>query len=334
MDDVFIKFRDKFIEEALELVEGIEKNLMQLEINSADNETFEEVFRFAHTLKGVSGMYGFEKIADYTHKLESLFDCIRNETIKISTEIIDLTLQSADHVKNLLFDFDFVKPENQKQQIYLIEKLDLYVNDENKKIKKPKKIKETKNKKIKSYYILFTSDDEMIFRGVKIMNIFKELAEVGNFKIFKHQSGIIDETIIDETENTDAWGIILTSKETVERIDEVFMFVEDNYKLYELSENNLLDDKALPEILDSNNEKTSFHIEDLQNLNKDELTEIINENFENKTNNINKPNQFENKNDNNFSNIISQRINVDTAKLDTLMGKHCQFSALSTRFIK
>jgi len=147
MDEIFVQFRDKFVEDALSLIKGLEKSLMQLENNSADKEAIEEVFRFAHTLKGVSGMYGFDKIAEYTHKLETLFDCIRTNTIQVTTAIIDLTLQSADHIKNLLSDFDFIKPSNQTNHAKLIEDLKRYVGNNSIELPKIKVVKPNNQKK-------------------------------------------------------------------------------------------------------------------------------------------------------------------------------------------
>ena len=68
-----LEFREKFIEEALELVGSVETELMVLEANPNDRTVIDKVFRTMHTIKGASGMYGFDKIMEITHELETLF---------------------------------------------------------------------------------------------------------------------------------------------------------------------------------------------------------------------------------------------------------------------
>ena len=318
MDDVFIKFRGKFIDEALSLVKNIEQSLIQLENNSSNKESIQKVFRFAHTLKGVSGMYGFNKIADYTHKLETLFDCIQSGTLSVNTAIIDLTLQSADHIKSLLSDFDFVKEENQINQVELLGKINLYVQgDINKQVTNVKSITKVIESKTKSYYIHFTPDKGMLARGVRITNIFRDLAEVGSFEIFKHHAEV---PIKAETNIPETWGIFLSSVETIETIEDVFVFVEENYKLYKLSDNNLFDDLPNTETSKLDHKNQTLHIEDLQQLSQPELIKIIHQSIEeNETNTKNETKNTNIKTSTNIPEILSQSINVDTQKIDTLM---------------
>jgi len=315
MDDLLVEFRDKFVADALDLIKGLEKSLMQLENNGTDKGAIEEVFRFAHTLKGVSGMYGFDKIAEYTHKLETLFDCIRTNTLLVNSAIIDLTLQSVDHIKCLLTDFDFVKPNNQSNHFKLIEELKLYVGNSSE-FPKIKAEKSNNQKKLCSYYICFTPEESFIFRGVKVITIFRELAEIGTFEIFKHQPNIVNEI---ETENSESWGIFLTTEEPKEAIDDVFLFVEDNYKLFKLSDNNLFEDGQPNEMVNPDIKNIPIHIEDLQQLKQIDIKEIINHSFEVSQNNSNEIIGKKAPEYCSESNAISQNINVDTAKLDMLM---------------
>jgi len=315
MDEIFVQFRDKFIEDALNLIKGLEKSLMQLEANSADKETIQEVFRFAHTLKGVSGMYGFEKIADYTHKLETLFDSIRTNTIQVNSAIIDLTLQSVDHIKSLLADFDFVDIDNQTNHQKLLANLTQYVG-ENIEIAKKQTVPQIDEKKLCSYYICFTPEEQLIFRGVKITNIFQDLAEIGTFEIFKHQPNIINEA---DDVNSESWGIFLTTHEGKEAIDEVFMFVEDNYKLFKISDGSLFDEEEKQSIPNPEITNIPLHIEDLQQLKQTEIKDIIN-NSQLELQMTSNEQLSEQAVKKCYSNIaISQHINVDIAKLDMLM---------------
>jgi len=72
-DEIIQKFREKFLEEANMLLDKFEKDLLELETDPSDKELNESVFRVMHTLKGISAMYGFDYISEYTHLLENIF---------------------------------------------------------------------------------------------------------------------------------------------------------------------------------------------------------------------------------------------------------------------
>ena len=63
-----------------------------------------EIFRSAHTLKGMSATMGFEDLADLTHKMENVLDAIRNEKIHVSPEILDVVFESVDHLEEMVMD--------------------------------------------------------------------------------------------------------------------------------------------------------------------------------------------------------------------------------------
>src|SRR6056297_4333762 len=96
------KFKEKFIEEATENIAELEDALLALESNPEDPELVERVFRSMHTLKGGGAMFGFQKLSDFTHHLENIYDQVREGKLSINKGLLDLTLQSVDHLKNLL----------------------------------------------------------------------------------------------------------------------------------------------------------------------------------------------------------------------------------------
>ncbi len=69
MDSILHRFRDKFIEEANGLLDRLEKDLLELENKPSNKELIESAFRAMHTIKGVSGMYGFDFICEFTHHM-------------------------------------------------------------------------------------------------------------------------------------------------------------------------------------------------------------------------------------------------------------------------
>jgi len=91
-----------FLEEADEQLLRLDDGILQLEKNPQDTEVIKEVFRAAHTLKGSSATMGLSEIANLTHAMENLLDCLRNDTVSVSSEIIDLLLSGNDALRTLI----------------------------------------------------------------------------------------------------------------------------------------------------------------------------------------------------------------------------------------
>lgn len=90
-----------FLDEVDEQLEILEREVLNLEQDSENVETIQNIFRSAHTLKGSSAAMGMEKMKELTHKIENVFDSIRNQQLKVNTEIINIIFESIDMIKNL-----------------------------------------------------------------------------------------------------------------------------------------------------------------------------------------------------------------------------------------
>ena len=84
-----------FLDEASEQLASLETGILHLE-SSPDDETLQEIFRSAHSLKGASRAMGFAAMADLTHAMEDLFDLLRSGSIPVSTELIDALFAAVD----------------------------------------------------------------------------------------------------------------------------------------------------------------------------------------------------------------------------------------------
>ena len=96
------QFKQSFREEAREIVVDLEAALLELNEHRADMELVGPVFRALHTIKGSGSMFGFEKLAAFTHNLETAFDQVRNGTLDISSELVDLTLAALDQIRSMV----------------------------------------------------------------------------------------------------------------------------------------------------------------------------------------------------------------------------------------
>jgi len=89
------QYKELFIEEAKEHLQTITQALLDLEKNPEDMETLNKIFRSAHTLKGSSGMMGFNDISELTHVMEDVFDELRKGA-EASSNLIDVLFECVD----------------------------------------------------------------------------------------------------------------------------------------------------------------------------------------------------------------------------------------------
>lgn len=96
------QYLEIFIEETKEHLQGLNESLLQLEKNPQDRAVLNEIFRVAHTLKGMSGTMGYNKMAKLTHDMENVLHALRNDEIKVSTKLVDLLFRCLDALDNYL----------------------------------------------------------------------------------------------------------------------------------------------------------------------------------------------------------------------------------------
>ncbi len=117
------QYLEIFIEESKEHLQSLNECLLQLE-NEPDNmELLNEVFRVAHTLKGMAGTMGFTKMQTLTHDMENALSSIRNGNIQVNTNVIDLLFQCLDALESYLDNIVNTGLEGEKAYNHLIQKL-------------------------------------------------------------------------------------------------------------------------------------------------------------------------------------------------------------------
>lgn len=96
------QFYQIFFEEAGENLDQMEQMLLNLDLDAANDEELNGIFRCAHSIKGGSATFGFTDVAELTHKMESLLDRLRRHEITPVPEMVDVLLESADASRSLL----------------------------------------------------------------------------------------------------------------------------------------------------------------------------------------------------------------------------------------
>jgi two-component system chemotaxis sensor kinase CheA len=98
------QYLDMFIEESKEHLQAINSNLLLLESDPENIQIVNEIFRSAHTLKGMAATMGFEDMASITHEAENVLDLIRNNKLKINSDIMDVIFQSVDLIESMVLN--------------------------------------------------------------------------------------------------------------------------------------------------------------------------------------------------------------------------------------
>lgn len=96
------QFYQIFFEEAAENLDQMEQMLLNLDLNAANDEELNGIFRCAHSIKGGSATFGFTDVAELTHKMESLLDRLRRHEITPVPEMVDVLLEASDAARSLL----------------------------------------------------------------------------------------------------------------------------------------------------------------------------------------------------------------------------------------
>ena len=98
------QYLEMFIEESKEHLQACNEHLLILEKNPNDIAIVNEVFRSAHTLKGMSATMGYEDIANLTHKMENVLDEIRNNKLHVTPELLDVVFIAVDQLEEMVLD--------------------------------------------------------------------------------------------------------------------------------------------------------------------------------------------------------------------------------------
>ncbi|MBA4269388.1 MAG: chemotaxis protein CheA [Methylobacterium sp.] len=101
---------ETFRQEASELLDSLETVLLDLGQTPQNRDLIDAAFRALHTIKGSGAMFGFDKVAAFTHDFETAFDLIRKGKIDANHEIVTVSLSARDYIRTLIEDPDSTDP--------------------------------------------------------------------------------------------------------------------------------------------------------------------------------------------------------------------------------
>ncbi|HOK62351.1 MAG TPA: chemotaxis protein CheA [Soehngenia sp.] len=301
------KYKELFFEETEEYLQLLNDNMLRIEQNINDISSLEEMFRAAHTLKGMAATMGYKSMTDLTHRMESLLGLLKSGESFEDNNIINLIFRCLDKLTEIVEDL-----RNNKDDTYvndLIEELEQIINKD-KVIKNTKKesdltefkLSDTDENVIKSAYekgynafvIDITVDDGCLLKGPRAYLVINNLEKIGDV-IYTNP----DAQSIENGEYDKKFRLILLTKENIEDIKE---------KIENISE-----------------------IEDVDILE-------IQPNYTSETNKNSETAKTQNKKDNNkpetkltSNNNLNQSIRVDIQKLDSFMNLVSELVIYRTR---
>jgi len=289
MDASLDNFKKKFIEEAVDLIDDLEKAVLELEDNTTDADIVQRIFRIMHTLKGNSSMFGFEQIDRFTHHMETIYDQVRSGEREVTQATLNVTLRSVDHLKNLLDEAGNESAALMKEQEALMQQMDAIIEGRpvpadasQAPAEEPQSVPEASVKAApqpvpieekgtyETFFIRYAPVTDIFNNGTNPLYQVDELQALGKAKIKVHFEKVPPLAEIEPSFCYTSWEIILATDKGQNAIDDVFIFVEgdSDLKIERLEAGNLL-------------ENTTF-VSELENLwakqteaNLDEIRKII-----------------------------------------------------------
>lgn len=125
------QYLEIFIDETKEHLQSLNTQILELEQDPENMDTINEIFRAAHSLKGMAGTMGYKRMQALTHDMENVFSEVRNGTIKVNAAIIDVLFQCLDALDEYLASIQDSADEGTNNNENLIKALNEFLDQKN-----------------------------------------------------------------------------------------------------------------------------------------------------------------------------------------------------------
>ena len=232
------QFHQVFFEESNEGLDIMESALLELDPEALDSERIDEIFRAAHSIKGGSGTFGFQQIADFTHVVETLLDLIRSDQFEIKSEHVDLFLRSVDCIRTMVNQLEDGQECETELAGQLKAEFEAILNARDGKGAEPPSGDSSDSggdgsdgSGSKGWQIYFRPDADILRTGNEPVRMFRELQELGPIEVQADASGIPMLSSIEPDACYLAWNISLFADVEKAKVEEVFEWVVDESEL-------------------------------------------------------------------------------------------------------
>lgn len=122
------QYLEIFIDETKEHLQSLNQQLLTLETEPENSETINEIFRAAHSLKGMAGTMGFKRMQRLTHDMENVFSEIRNGKMGVTAELVDVLFKGLDALEGYLSNIQASADEGTEDYEDIIQQLNNILN--------------------------------------------------------------------------------------------------------------------------------------------------------------------------------------------------------------
>ena len=141
------QYLEIFLDETKEHLQSLSDQLMNLEQDPENMDTINEIFRAAHTLKGMAGTMGYKRMQTLTHDMENVFSEVRNGTIKADGNMIDVLFQCLDALEEYTENIQNTSDEGTNDNEHLVKALNQILASQGGKVEAPAAPKKDEEKK-------------------------------------------------------------------------------------------------------------------------------------------------------------------------------------------
>ncbi len=219
---------ETFRQEAADLLESLEAALLDLERDSANGELVDQAFRALHTIKGSGAMFGFDRVASFTHDFETAFDRIRKGEAVASPEIVALSLEAKDLIRRLIDDPIATDAAEGERIVSTLQALLGRTGDAAGPAVQATVAKEPDES---GWRIAFSFGRDSLRNGVNPLVLLDDLRELGPCEISTDLSRIPPLEELDPEVCHLAWTVVLRAPASLSAIEDVFMFTRDEMEL-------------------------------------------------------------------------------------------------------
>ena len=248
------QYLEIFIDETSEHLQNLSDCIMELEKDPENMDTINEIFRAAHSLKGMAGTMGFKRMQRLTHDMENVFQEVRSEKVKVTSSMIDLLFKCLDAIEGYLDNVKASSDEGTEDNELIIKELNDFIAAEDgaaaapaqaepKKEEAPAQtaggddkkyfefgLSESEKDKIKQaeeggahiYGMTIYIQKECLLKAARAVLVFKAVEEFGEILVYNPSSQDIE----DEKFDCD-FSIFIASDEPYEKIAEAAKSVSE-----------------------------------------------------------------------------------------------------------
>jgi two-component system chemotaxis sensor kinase CheA len=230
------QFKQSFREEAREILTDLEAALLELNENRNAADVVGRIFRGLHTIKGSGSMFGFERMAAFTHDLETAFDKVRNGLLDVSSDLIELTLAALDQISVMLEEEVSGEPSDNNACSKILDRVRQLTGIEESAIPAAKNnsmpvVSAVAGESVRNWQIRFAPGPDLMRCGANPLLLLSELSSLGSLSIHASLEAIPALAKLDPECCYVSWEMVLATVASADTIRDVFIFVEDACEL-------------------------------------------------------------------------------------------------------